>query len=46
MVASTTAQGDATIMKVIARSNAGCNAAPRARGMKNTAKVAATTPIE
>ena len=46
MVASTTAHGDATIMKVIARSSAGCKAAPSASGTKNTAKVAATTPIE
>lgn len=46
IVDSTTAQGEATIMKVIARSRAGCNAEPNASGTAKTARVAATMPIE
>ena len=46
MVASTTAHGDATIMKVMARSRVGCRAAPNASGTRNRASVAATTPTE
>ena len=46
IVASTTAHGEATIMNVIARSSDGCRAPPSANGMKNTARVAATTPTE
>lgn len=46
MVASTTAHGDATIMKVIARSRVGCRAAPNASGTANRARVATTTATE
>lgn len=46
MVASTTAQGDATIMKVIARSRVGCRAVPIRRGTAKRATVAATMPTE
>lgn len=46
MVASTTAQGEATIMKVIARSSVGWNAAPAARGIANSSSVAVTMPSE
>ena len=46
MVASTTAHGEATIMKVIARSSAGCSAAPNSSGTAKTARVAATMPSE
>lgn len=44
MVARTTAHGEATIMKVIARSSAPVRSAPRASGTAKTASVAATTP--
>jgi hypothetical protein len=46
IVARTTAQGEATIMNVIARSNVGSKAAPSANGTKNSASVATTTPTE
>ena len=46
MVASTTAQGEATIMKVIARSSAGWNGAPTISGMANSSTVAVTMPSE
>ena len=46
MVARTTAQGDATIMKVIARRRVGSKAAPKARGTMNRARVATTMPTE
>lgn len=46
MVASTTAHGDATIMKVIARSSASVRSAPKARGTAKMVRVATTTPIE
>ena len=46
MVARTTAQGEATIMKVIARSSARCSWSPASNGTANTAIVAATMPIE
>ncbi len=46
MVASTTAHGEATIMKVMARSSESVSAAPNASGTANTASVAATMPIE
>lgn len=38
-----TAQGEATILNVIARSSTG---SPHSRGMPDSATVAATTPIE
>ncbi len=46
MVASTTAQGDATIMSVIARSKVGWNATPASSGIANSSSVAATMPME
>ena len=46
IVASTTAHGEATIMKVIARSSAPSSASPNSSGIPNTAKVATTTPTE
>ncbi|CKV17389.1 Uncharacterised protein [Mycobacterium tuberculosis] len=46
MVASTTAHGDATIMNVMARSNARCRVSPHSGGTANTARVTATMPIE
>mgnify|MGYP006870682133 CR=1 FL=1 len=46
MVASTTAQGDATIMKVMARSRVGSNSAPTSIGMPSSARVTTTTPTE
>jgi hypothetical protein len=46
MVASTTAQGDATIMKVMARSSVGSRAAPKSSGPPNSVRVAATTVTE
>ncbi len=46
MVARTTAHGEATIMKVMARSSEPVNAAPSASGTANTARVAATMPRE
>lgn len=46
MVASTTAQGEATIMNVIARSSDSCSASPSNSGITNTAMVAATMPTE
>ena len=45
MVARTTAQGEATIMNVIARSNVGSNSAPKASGIVNSASVETTTPM-
>ncbi|GAA1550165.1 hypothetical protein GCM10009678_36370 [Actinomadura kijaniata] len=44
MVASTTAHGDATIMKVMARSSVDRRSSPRASGTANSARVAATMP--
>lgn len=44
MVARTTAHGEATIMKVIARSSAPVRSAPKASGTAKTVSVAATTP--
>lgn len=46
IVARTTAQGDATIMNVIARSSESVRSAPKASGTRNTARVAATMPSE
>lgn len=46
MVASTTAQGEATIMNVIARSRVGWNSAPNASGTPSRSSVATTTPTE
>ena len=46
IVASTTAHGEATIMKVIARSSAGWNAAPASSGTASSSTVAATMPAE
>ena len=46
IVASTTAQGEATIMKVIARSSEVAVTSPHSSGTANTASVAATMPIE
>ena len=46
IVASTTAHGEATIMKVIARSRVGWNAAPASSGTANRSTVAVTMPIE
>ncbi len=46
MVASTTAQGEATIMNVIARSSARRSVSPNNSGMTNTATVTRTMPIE
>ncbi len=44
IVARTTAQGEATIMKVMARSRASVRSAPKASGTPKTARVATTTP--
>lgn len=46
MVARTTAHGEATIMKVMARSRASVRPAPKASGMPKTARVATTTLTE
>ena len=46
IVASTTAHGDATIMKVMARSRVGSKAAPHRNGTPKIARVATTTPTE
>jgi hypothetical protein len=46
MVASTTAQGEATIMNVMARSSTGCIWAPSSKGIAMSATVATTTPSE
>ena len=46
MVASTTAHGEATIMKVIARSKVERRSCPSASGTKNRASVAATMSTE
>ncbi|COZ16675.1 Uncharacterised protein [Mycobacterium tuberculosis] len=46
MVASTTAHGDATIMKVMARSSTGRRSAPNISGITMRARVAATMPRE
>ena len=46
MVARTTAHGEATIMKVIARSSVGWNAAPASSGTANSSRVAVTMPSE
>ncbi len=46
LVASTTAHGEATIMKVIARSRVGWNAEPSRSGIANNSSVALTMPIE
>ena len=46
MVARTTAQGEATIMKVIARSRVGWNGAPAISGTANKSRVAVTMPRE
>ena len=46
MVASTTAHGEATIMKVIARSSASCRSSPASSGTAKMARVATTTPTE
>lgn len=46
MVASTTAHGEATIMKVIARSSVSRSCAPTSSGTANSARVATTTPKE
>ncbi len=46
IVASTTAHGEATIMKVMARSRAGSGAPPNSSGTTNRATVATTTPTE
>lgn len=45
IVASTTAHGEATIMKVIARSSEVCSASPHSSGAANSMIVAATMPI-
>ena len=46
MVASTTAHGEATIMKVMARNSVERRSAPSASGTANSARVAATTTTE
>ena len=46
IVASTTAHGEATIMKVMARRSAPVRSAPKASGTAKTARVAATMPSE
>ncbi len=46
MVASTTAQGEATIMNVMARSRLPVTSSPKARGTRRTARVATTMPSE
>ena len=46
MVASTTAQGEATIMNVIARSSVGRSGPPKASGTANSSTVAATITAE
>lgn len=46
MVASTTAQGEATIMKVIARSRLSWSGTPHNSGTVNNAMVAATMATE
>jgi hypothetical protein len=46
MVASTTAHGEATIMKVMARSSVSVRSAPKANGAANSRSVTATTPME
>ncbi len=46
MVESTTAHGEATIMKVMARSSAERSPSPRANGTRKTARVARTMPRE
>lgn len=46
IVARTTAHGEATIMKVMARSREEVGSAPNASGIRNTAGVAATMPSE
>ena len=46
IVARTTAQGEATIMNVMARSRVGWNAAPASSGTANSSSVAATMPSE
>lgn len=46
IVESTNAQGDATIMNVMARSNADRRSSPNSSGMPSRATVAATMPTE
>lgn len=46
MVARTTPHGDATIMKVMARSRVGDNAAPNSTGTTSSSKVTVTIPTE
>ncbi len=46
MVASTTAHGDATIMKVMARNRVERTSAPNISGTANSASVATTTSTE
>ncbi|MBL7623814.1 hypothetical protein I7331_32125 [Frankia sp. AgB1.8] len=46
IVASTTAHGEATIMKVIARRRQLVTAAPKVSGIRKTVRVAKTMPIE
>jgi hypothetical protein len=46
IVARTTAQGEATIMKVMARSSVGRNAAPAISGIVNSSRVAVTMASE